>query len=103
MNLSRRNFIGLTLTSGVLALYENKILANPKFGKNKQKVLVLIELRGGNDGLNTIIPYRNSIYFSQRPNISIKNFLKLNSEFAITWSTLLKAFNNLLFEADPFL
>ena len=38
--------------------------------------LVLINLAGGNDGLNTIIPYRNSIYFSQRPNISIKNSLK---------------------------
>ena len=83
MYLSRRNFIGLTLTSGVLALYENKIFANSKFGINKQKVLILIELRGGNDGLNTIIPYRNSIYFSQRPNISIKDTLKLDSKLAI--------------------
>ena len=83
MKLSRRNFIGLTLTSGLYALYNNQILANSNLGIKKQKVLVLIEMRGGNDGLNTIIPYRNSIYFSQRPNISINNSFKLNSTLAI--------------------
>ena len=83
MKISRRNFIGLTLTSGVFALYNNQIFANTNFGIKKQKVLVLIEMRGGNDGLNTIIPYRNSKYYSQRPNISIKNSLKLNSEYGL--------------------
>ena len=83
MKLSRRNFIGLTFSSGVFALYNNKIFANSNSGIKKQKVLLLIEMRGGNDGLNTIIPYRNSIYFSQRPNISIKNPLKLNAELGL--------------------
>ena len=75
MKLSRRNFIGLTLTSGFFTLYNNQISANSNLGINKKKILILIEMRGGNDGLNTIIPYRNSIYYSQRPNISINNFL----------------------------
>ena len=83
MKLSRRNFIGLTLTSGIFALYNNQIFANSNIGIQKQKVLVIIEMRGGNDGLNTIIPYRNPIYFSQRPNISIHNSLKLNSELSL--------------------
>ena len=83
MNISRRNFIGLTLTSGFVALYDNEILANSNSQKKKQKVLVLIEMRGGNDGLNTIIPYKNETYFSQRPNISIKNSLTLNSELGL--------------------
>ena len=83
MNLSRRNFLSLTLTSGLIALYNNKVFANSNFGTQKKKVLILIEMRGGNDGLNTIIPYKNSIYFSQRPNISIKKSLKLNSELAL--------------------
>ena len=73
MNLSRRNFISLIFTSGFFALYNNQISANSNFGTNKKKVLILIEMRGGNDGLNTIIPYRNSIYYSQRPNISLNN------------------------------
>ena len=83
MSLSRRNFLSLTLTSGLIALYNNKVKANYDNGIQKKKILILIEMRGGNDGLNTIIPYKNSIYFSQRPNISIKNSLKLNSELAL--------------------
>ena len=35
------------------------------------KKLVLIQLSGGNDGLNTIIPYRNDLYYKHRPSISI--------------------------------
>jgi uncharacterized protein (DUF1501 family) len=35
------------------------------------KKLVVIQLSGGNDGLNTIIPYRNDLYYSNRPGISI--------------------------------
>ena len=83
MNLSRRNFLSLTLTSGLIALFNNQVVANANLGRQKQKVLILIEMRGGNDGLNTIIPYQNIIYFSQRPNIAIHNSLKLNSELAL--------------------
>ena len=83
MNLSRRNFLALTLTSGLIAFYNNQVVANSNIGIKKQKILILIEMRGGNDGLNTIIPYKNTIYFSQRPNIAINNSLKLNSELAL--------------------
>jgi uncharacterized protein (DUF1501 family) len=46
------------------------------------KVLVVIQLSGGNDGLNTVIPYRNDIYFKSRPTIGIKreNALSLTDE-----------------------
>ena len=67
MKLTRRNFISLTFSSGIFALYNKRIFANPNPRTKKQKVLILIEMRGGNDGLNTIIPYKNLIYFSQRP------------------------------------
>lgn len=33
--------------------------------------LVLIQLSGGNDGLNTIIPFNNDDYYRNRPNIAI--------------------------------
>jgi uncharacterized protein (DUF1501 family) len=35
------------------------------------KILVVIQLSGGNDGLNTVIPFRNDDYYSLRPSISI--------------------------------
>lgn len=35
------------------------------------KVLVVIQLSGGNDGLNTVIPVRNDIYYRERPKLGI--------------------------------
>ena len=39
--------------------------------KNENRVLVLIQLKGGNDGLNTIVPIEDDIYYNLRPGISI--------------------------------
>ncbi|MFD0795622.1 DUF1501 domain-containing protein [Mucilaginibacter litoreus] len=36
------------------------------------KNLVIIQLSGGNDGLNTIVPYGNDIYYQKRDTIAIK-------------------------------
>ena len=39
---------------------------------NQPRILVVFELSGGNDGLNTIIPYRNDEYYRARPNIGLR-------------------------------
>jgi uncharacterized protein (DUF1501 family) len=44
-------------------------LLNPFTDTNK--VLVVIQLAGGNDGLNTVIPYQDSQYYIKRPTIGI--------------------------------
>ncbi len=36
-----------------------------------RKLLVLVELKGGNDGLNTLVPYRDAAYYALRPKIAI--------------------------------
>ncbi len=35
------------------------------------KVVVVLQLSGGNDGLNTVIPVRNDIYYRERPRLGI--------------------------------
>ena len=48
----------------------------------RERSLVVIELDGGNDALNTIIPYNDGLYYDLRPGIGIpqSEVLKLNGD-----------------------
>jgi uncharacterized protein (DUF1501 family) len=39
--------------------------------KSNGKILVVLELSGGNDGLNTLVPYGDDAYYKRRPNLGI--------------------------------
>ena len=47
------------------------------------KILVVFEWFGGNDGLNTIVPYGDAMYYRHRPTIGIKekDLLKIDAQF----------------------
>ncbi len=47
-----------------------------------EKKLIVIQLSGGNDGLNTVIPFENDIYYNARKVIGVSkdSVLKLNDE-----------------------
>lgn len=49
------------------------------------KVLVVLQLTGGNDGLNTVIPVRNDIYYKLRPSLALskEKVLLLTDDVAI--------------------
>jgi uncharacterized protein (DUF1501 family) len=38
----------------------------------EDRILVVLELSGGNDGLNTLVPYADDTYYRHRPNLGIK-------------------------------
>ena len=42
------------------------------------KVLVILQLSGGNDGLNTVIPVRSDIYYKARPRLGIDKLKALS-------------------------
>jgi uncharacterized protein (DUF1501 family) len=73
MLLKRKEFIQVgSLATASLML--------PKFlkafeGRNRvplgNKVVVILQLSGGNDGLNTVIPVRNDLYYKARPKLGI--------------------------------
>lgn len=49
------------------------------------KVAVVVQLSGGNDGLNTVIPLRNDIYYRERPRLGIakEKAVLLNDEVGL--------------------
>jgi uncharacterized protein (DUF1501 family) len=51
-------------------------------GGDAGKVLVVIQMSGGNDGLNTVVPYKNEKYRSMRPTLAVaeSDVLKINDD-----------------------
>ncbi|KVO76963.1 Twin-arginine translocation pathway signal sequence domain-containing protein [Burkholderia ubonensis] len=76
--MNRRDFLTLTgaaATAGV-SLWQPGALAAPlaatKARAGYANVLILVELKGGNDGLNTVVPYADPLYYAFRRSIGIK-------------------------------
>src|SRR5689334_19127536 len=74
---SRRRFLQAALATGSAAAVDpkfffgnNPAFAGPPLGPSDH-ILVLIEFDGGNDGLNTLIPYTNGSYYSLRGGLAI--------------------------------
>ena len=89
--MNRRKFLqqsalttaGTMLIPHFLKAYEAQMLGQT--APSNGKILVIVQLSGGNDGLNTVVPYRNDIYYRERPSIAIRpeKVLKLNDEIGL--------------------
>lgn len=79
LNKSALATAGTMMIPHFLKAYETSHLGS---GAPAHKILVVVQLSGGNDGLNTVVPYRNDIYYRERPGIAIKadKVLKLNDD-----------------------
>ena len=71
--MKRRDFLKQSSLASSLFFVPNFVKAIEKVAKESlgYKKLVIIQLSGGNDGLNTIIPYTNDIYYKKRPGLSV--------------------------------
>ncbi|WP_048330866.1 DUF1501 domain-containing protein [Bizionia psychrotolerans] len=72
--MDRRHFLkNTTLASSLffvpsfIRAFEDTLSTNLGY-----KRLVIIQLSGGNDGLNTIVPFNNDIYYRSRPKLALK-------------------------------
>ncbi len=76
--MQRRDFLKRAAQAGALVpIASTGLLASPlthsflRPAAVSDRVLVLINLNGGNDGINTVIPFNDPIYFESRPTIAI--------------------------------
>jgi uncharacterized protein (DUF1501 family) len=85
--LSRRQFLGQGaggLSAVALAGTMPGLLARAataaEAAKQNDQVLLVVELAGGNDGLNTVVPFEDAHYYRQRPTLAIekKKIVKLS-------------------------
>lgn len=72
---SRRDFLKLSAlavaaTSGMPGFLA-RAAAQAELSGAGGKTLVVVQLTGGNDGLNTLVPYSNGAYYAARPHIAI--------------------------------
>lgn len=73
-NFTRRGLLNAGMAASLVApplMFASSAMAQAKEGPNG-RILVVLELSGGNDGLNTVVPYADDAYYRLRPQIGIK-------------------------------
>lgn len=90
--MKRRDFVKNSIAAGVVAstvggmfdpfavkAYANgPSLARAAMRSGTGRVLVVVQLDGGNDGLNTVVPKEDSLYHNLRGSLAIQNPLPIN-------------------------
>src|SRR6185312_6208729 len=76
--MKRGNFLlgsisGLTVSATANHVFARALAQSPLAGLpgSQDRCLVLINLAGGNDGLNCVVPHGDSQYYSLRPSLAI--------------------------------
>ncbi|HNG92775.1 MAG TPA: hypothetical protein PLB32_08265, partial [Acidobacteriota bacterium] len=90
-HINRRNFLKQGfgfVTAGVVLphLGLSGFAQTPSFAPSDRRILVVIEFAGGNDGLNTVIPYTDPAYLKARPTIGLTDkdgILSISDRYAL--------------------
>jgi uncharacterized protein (DUF1501 family) len=110
--MKRRYFVKSSVAAGVAAAtfgnifdplsvkaYANgPLLARMAKAAGSNRVLVIVQLDGGNDGLNTIVPAQDANYFNARGALAINDSLKLND--TLGWHPMLGKFKTMYDEGN---
>jgi len=84
--LSRREFLkrsSLIATSAAVPGFIERTARAAEPGKDS--ILIVLEMTGGNDGLNTVIPYRDDLYYKLRPTLGVQpsQVVKVNDDLGL--------------------
>lgn len=101
--MKRRNFLqqsSLASTSMLVPNFLKRFTPNNPSNSRTEKILVVIQLSGGNDGLNTIIPFRNDLYYKSRPTLGIQQNEVLKVSDELGFNPALASLRSLLDEGE---
>src|SRR5262250_1365565 len=98
--LSRRELLKRSLQGAALLSFGNAVpgfLANTARAAEvgKDNILVVIEFTGGNDGLNTVIPYADDLYHKNRPTLRFTKGQVVKVDDAIGLNPGMRSFDKL--------
>ncbi|RAK66677.1 DUF1501 domain-containing protein [Hymenobacter edaphi] len=88
---SRRDFLKTSALASTLLfvprfLHKLDAQALPALQDAGGRRLVVVQLGGGNDGLNTVVPFRNDLYYNARPTLALREqagLLTLEKDLAL--------------------
>lgn len=102
MLIKRRTFIqtGSLATASLLLPRFLKAFEGGYTVPPGNKVVVVLQLSGGNDGLNTVIPFRNDVYYKLRPQLGITPEKALHITDEVGLHPSLTAFKSLYDEGN---
>jgi uncharacterized protein (DUF1501 family) len=85
--MKRRDFLKQTSLASGIFFVPQFLKAFEQFPNRtySNKKVVIIQLKGGNDGLNTVVPFNNDIYYQKRENIALKqsDLFKISDEVGL--------------------
>lgn len=95
---NRREFLqassGLAMGAALPMAFRRAAMAAEQ--SKRETVLVVIELTGGNDGLNTVVPFRDPLYKSARPQLNLASDKVLKIDRQLGFHPSLTGFSQLL-------
>lgn len=69
--MERRKFLSIGAAS-VASIWLPRV-SSAQAAEGYRRLLILVELKGGNDALNTVVPYADQAYYALRPRIAVRS------------------------------
>ncbi|HTA39032.1 MAG TPA: DUF1501 domain-containing protein [Candidatus Acidoferrales bacterium] len=105
--MKRLNFLlgsvsGLAVVANTDHLFAKALAQAPLSGLpgGNDRVLILLNLQGGNDGLNTVVPHANQRYYQMRPNLAIGPNAVLRIDDQLGFNPMMKSFKAMYDKGD---
>jgi uncharacterized protein (DUF1501 family) len=100
--MKRGNFLlgalsGITVVANTEHVFARALAATPLPGLpgGSNRVLVLINLQGGNDGLNCVVPHGDGRYYQMRPGLAVSPASVLHLNDRIGFNPVMRSFKGM--------